>query len=255
MDLTTETWTDLRHAGEQTLSPDWVSVPRAVSWPSTLDDVPGEVHGWYYPPTNPGHTAPGGRAAAADHHLPRWSDLVLRHRLRRVAAVLDLSRLRRPRRQLPRIDGLRPALPGRSPRRLGHRGRGGLRGWGRGPGRPGAGGSASADRARRECRRLHHPAGPDHHRHLHRRHQLLRGRRPGGVGPRHPQVRGPVPGRPDRSVPGGHRDSTTSAPPSTTSTGCPSPCCSCRAPTTPSSPRTRPRRWPPRSGPRASRSP
>ena len=60
MDLTTETWTDVRHAGEQTLSADWVSVPRAVSWPSTLDDVPGEVHGWYYPPTNPGHTAPEG---------------------------------------------------------------------------------------------------------------------------------------------------------------------------------------------------
>ena len=60
VDLTTEAWTDVRHAGEQTLSPDWVSVPRAVSWPSTLDDVPGEVHGWYYPPTNPGHTAPEG---------------------------------------------------------------------------------------------------------------------------------------------------------------------------------------------------
>jgi dipeptidyl aminopeptidase/acylaminoacyl peptidase len=60
VDLTTETWTDVRLAGERTLSPDWVSVPRAVSWPSTLDDVPGEVHGWYYPPTNPGHTAPEG---------------------------------------------------------------------------------------------------------------------------------------------------------------------------------------------------
>jgi len=60
VDLTTEAWTDVRHAGEQTLSPDWVSVPRAVSWPSTLDDVPGEVHGWYYRPTNPGHSAPEG---------------------------------------------------------------------------------------------------------------------------------------------------------------------------------------------------
>ena len=57
VDLTTETWTDLRHAGERTLSADWVSVPRAVSWPSTIEDVPGEVHGWYYPPTNPAHTA------------------------------------------------------------------------------------------------------------------------------------------------------------------------------------------------------
>ncbi|HEY5785947.1 MAG TPA: prolyl oligopeptidase family serine peptidase [Microlunatus sp.] len=60
VDLTTESWTDIRHASEQTLAPEWVSVPRAVSWSSTLDDVPGEVHGWYYPPTNPDHTAPDG---------------------------------------------------------------------------------------------------------------------------------------------------------------------------------------------------
>jgi dipeptidyl aminopeptidase/acylaminoacyl peptidase len=60
VDLDTETWTDVRRASEQSLSPDWVSVPRPVSWPSTLDDVPGEVHGWYYPPTNPGHSAPEG---------------------------------------------------------------------------------------------------------------------------------------------------------------------------------------------------
>jgi dipeptidyl aminopeptidase/acylaminoacyl peptidase len=60
VDLTTETWTDVRHAGEQTLSADWVSVPRPVSWPSTVEDVPGDVHGWYYPPTNPDHTAPEG---------------------------------------------------------------------------------------------------------------------------------------------------------------------------------------------------
>ncbi|HEY5980564.1 MAG TPA: prolyl oligopeptidase family serine peptidase [Microlunatus sp.] len=60
VDLTTETWTDIRHASTQGLCADWVSVARAVSWASTLDDVPGEVHGWYYPPTNPGHTAPDG---------------------------------------------------------------------------------------------------------------------------------------------------------------------------------------------------
>lgn len=59
-DLTSGTWTDVRRASEQALDPAWVSVPRAVSWPSTLDDVPGEVHGWYYPPTNPDHTAPEG---------------------------------------------------------------------------------------------------------------------------------------------------------------------------------------------------
>ena len=60
VDLGSEIWTDVRRASDQTLSPDWVSVPRPVSWSSTLDDVPGDVHGWYYPPTNPGHTAPAG---------------------------------------------------------------------------------------------------------------------------------------------------------------------------------------------------
>lgn len=60
VDLATGDWTDVRRASEQSLDPSWVSVPRAVSWPSTLDDVPGEVHGWYYPPTNPDHVAPEG---------------------------------------------------------------------------------------------------------------------------------------------------------------------------------------------------
>lgn len=60
VDLSTETWTDIRRAGDQSLPPDWVSAPRAVRWPSTLADVPGEVHGWYYPPTNPTRSAPEG---------------------------------------------------------------------------------------------------------------------------------------------------------------------------------------------------
>jgi dipeptidyl aminopeptidase/acylaminoacyl peptidase len=59
-DLETETWTDVRHASDQALPPAWVSLPRAVTWPSPLDDVPGEVHGWYYPPTNPECAAPEG---------------------------------------------------------------------------------------------------------------------------------------------------------------------------------------------------
>lgn len=60
LELTTETWSDIRHASEQALPAEWVSIPQAVSWPSTLNDVPGEVHGWYYPPTNPDQTAPEG---------------------------------------------------------------------------------------------------------------------------------------------------------------------------------------------------
>ncbi|GAA3695366.1 S9 family peptidase [Microlunatus aurantiacus] len=60
VELATGTWHDIRQASEEALAPEWVSVPRAVSWPSTLDDLPGDVHGWYYPPTNPEHAAPDG---------------------------------------------------------------------------------------------------------------------------------------------------------------------------------------------------
>ena len=55
-----QSWTDVRHSSDQTLPAGWVSVPEAVSWPSTLEDVPGTVHGWYYPPTNPDWSAPEG---------------------------------------------------------------------------------------------------------------------------------------------------------------------------------------------------
>lgn len=58
LDLTTETWTDVRQAAEQPLSAGWVSVPRPVSWPSSLAEVPGDVHGFYYPPTNPDVSGP-----------------------------------------------------------------------------------------------------------------------------------------------------------------------------------------------------
>jgi dipeptidyl aminopeptidase/acylaminoacyl peptidase len=60
VELATGTWTDVRHASDEGLPAEWVSIPRAVSWPSTLEDVPGDVHGWYYPPTNPDQTAPEG---------------------------------------------------------------------------------------------------------------------------------------------------------------------------------------------------
>ncbi|MFT4165707.1 MAG: prolyl oligopeptidase family serine peptidase [Microlunatus sp.] len=60
VDLATGSWTDVRHASDQALPAPWVSIPRAVSWPSTLDEVPGDVHGWYYPPTNPEWSAPDG---------------------------------------------------------------------------------------------------------------------------------------------------------------------------------------------------
>ncbi|HET8970088.1 MAG TPA: prolyl oligopeptidase family serine peptidase, partial [Candidatus Nanopelagicales bacterium] len=59
-DLAKGTWTDIRQASEQSLPANWVSVPREVTWQSTLPDVPGEVRGWYYPPTNPTVRPPDG---------------------------------------------------------------------------------------------------------------------------------------------------------------------------------------------------
>jgi dipeptidyl aminopeptidase/acylaminoacyl peptidase len=59
-DLAAETCTDVRHASDRALSAEWVSVPREVTWASTLAEVPGDVHGWYYPPTNPDRSAPHG---------------------------------------------------------------------------------------------------------------------------------------------------------------------------------------------------
>lgn len=53
-------WTDVRHASSESLPPEWISMPQQVSWTSTVATSPGEVHGLYYPPTNPSFTAPDG---------------------------------------------------------------------------------------------------------------------------------------------------------------------------------------------------
>ena len=53
-DLTTRTWRTIRSSGGARLDPAWISVATGVSWDSDL----GPVHGWYYPPVNPGVTAP-----------------------------------------------------------------------------------------------------------------------------------------------------------------------------------------------------
>jgi dipeptidyl aminopeptidase/acylaminoacyl peptidase len=42
-----------RSAGQLPFGRDWISLPQPVSWPS--ED--GEVHGWFFPPTNPTATA------------------------------------------------------------------------------------------------------------------------------------------------------------------------------------------------------
>ena len=47
-------WSSVRASTASTLEPGLVSVPRDVTWPGEG----GVVHGWYYPPTNAGFTAP-----------------------------------------------------------------------------------------------------------------------------------------------------------------------------------------------------
>ncbi len=49
-------WTTVRTSTTSRLDPALVSRAREVTWPG--ED--GEVHGWYYPPTNPGFSAPEG---------------------------------------------------------------------------------------------------------------------------------------------------------------------------------------------------
>ena len=81
------------------------------------------AHALFYPPAHPELDRAGGRAAAADRGDPRRPDGrgvagVLDGR-----AVLDQPRVRRRRRQLRRLDGLRPRLPRGARRALGDRGR------------------------------------------------------------------------------------------------------------------------------------
>jgi dipeptidyl aminopeptidase/acylaminoacyl peptidase len=49
-------WTERRRSSSLELAPEAVSLAQPVSWTSDL----GEVHGFYYPPTNPDFTAPAG---------------------------------------------------------------------------------------------------------------------------------------------------------------------------------------------------
>ncbi|KYH46280.1 prolyl oligopeptidase family serine peptidase [Branchiibius sp. NY16-3462-2] len=53
-------WTDVRVASSESLPQQWVSLPQQVTWTSTVTSHPGDVHGLYYPPTNPSWDAPAG---------------------------------------------------------------------------------------------------------------------------------------------------------------------------------------------------
>ena len=104
-------------------------------------------------------------------------------------------------------------------RRLGHRGRGGLRGGRAHLAARGRGRRRAARHPRRQRRRLHHALRARLPRRLRRRRQLLRGGRRRDAGRRHAQVRVALPRRADRPLPGDGRAPTASARRSTTSTG------------------------------------
>ena len=134
--------------------------------------------------------------------------------------VLDVARLLRRRRRLPRLDRLRPPLPRRAAGPLGHRSTSTTSS----PARATWPSSGRVDPARhgdprRLGRRLHDAGGPDLAAgRVHRRRQPLRRRRPRRAGRRHPQVRVPLPRRAGRAVARRAPTSTPSAHRSTTST-------------------------------------
>lgn len=55
LDIDTGQWDYLRRAGNVALDPDTISIARPVSWTSEDGET---AHGFYYPPVNPGFTAP-----------------------------------------------------------------------------------------------------------------------------------------------------------------------------------------------------
>jgi dipeptidyl aminopeptidase/acylaminoacyl peptidase len=56
LDLGSDSWTEVRASSSLRLDPATVSVAQPVTWSGTA----GEVHGWFYPPTNPDFTASPG---------------------------------------------------------------------------------------------------------------------------------------------------------------------------------------------------
>ena len=95
LDLSSGSWTEVRAASEVSVPVELVSVARPVTWPSDQ----GPVHGWFYPPTNPGFRAPedtlpplltlshGGPTA----HSPASFSLAVQYWTSRGVGVLDVN--------------------------------------------------------------------------------------------------------------------------------------------------------------------
>ncbi len=189
------------------VDPGYLSVPEAVSFPSTAPDgAPRTAHALFYPPANPEHEG-------CPVSCPRcwWSSTAARPSaavpvLNTGGALLDQPRVRRGRRQLRRLHRLRPGLPGGAVRAVGRGRRGRLPGRRRLAGRARPGGPRPDVHPRWLGRWLHHAgrAGPPGHP-VRGRRRPLRGGRPDRAGRRHAQVREPLPGPSGRPVPGGAR--------------------------------------------------
>src|SRR5215211_544480 len=145
------------------------------------------------------------RAPAAAGDQPRRTDRRGREPAQHELPVLHQPRVRGRRRRLRRLHRLRACLPAAARGPVGDRGRRRLRRRRPPPGRARRGRPRPAGRPRRQRRRLDDPVRPHLPRRLRGRRQLLRGRRRRGAGARHPQVRVPLPGPPDRAVAGGGR--------------------------------------------------
>ena len=100
------------------IEPAYISRPEAIVFPT---EGGLSAHANYYPPANPDFVAPRRRTAAAAGQRARRPDLRARGDARPRHPVLDVARHRRGRRQLRRVDRLRPRVPGAAARRVGGR--------------------------------------------------------------------------------------------------------------------------------------
>ena len=98
------------------IEPGWFSVPEAVSFPTSGGRT---AHALFYPPTNPEAIAAAGRGAAAAGADPRRAAPPPPARCSAGHPVLDQPGVRGRRRQLRRVDRLRPGLPQPAPGRSG----------------------------------------------------------------------------------------------------------------------------------------
>ena len=98
----------LRPPRDLGVDPGFISVPEHITFPT---DGGRTAHALFYPPAHPEHAGPEGELPPLHRGDPRRPDV------RGVAgaldgrAVLDQPRVRRRRRQLRRLHGLRPRLP------------------------------------------------------------------------------------------------------------------------------------------------